>query len=319
MLYYPTHMDVTMLDLWPRGRRIEAANRARTTRPGMSLVEVEGAVIRIRESGQADSSRTVVLVPDPPNVIEHYDQLFSKLEEHARVICFELPGFGFSVAGGGFGFSLDEYADASASLMKSLGVSSPVIVWAASCLPAYVGFRVATRHPGALTAMVAGQAPSWDEQLRWARRIDRPRILSRPVIGQLFMGAAAARVARGWYEVAALPSEREWIEAIALDALARGASYSLASSFQRFASGLPQQNFSLPTVFVWGTLDRTHRKTDRDTALEVAPDATIVELKHCAHFPDLEAPSDFARLVDQVAESCESRADGAQGSIDVDK
>ena len=266
----------------------------------MRLVEVNGAVVRVRDTGPNSSARTVVLVPDPPNVIEHYDRLIAALEKNYRVVCFDLPGFGFSVPPPGFRFSGDEYADIAVGLFHQLEVEAPL--WAASCAPAYVGLHVAARHPGVVSGLVCGQAPSWEEELRWTKRLDRPRLLSRPVLGQLFMRVAARRLATGWYETAALPEQREWMASIGLDSLRRGASYSLASSFQAIlsTSELPVP-VDVPSIFVWGVRDRTHRKTDPDSVRENARDPRIVEFEGSAHFPDLEEPERFTKLVDELA------------------
>lgn len=293
-------MNAAVLDLLDRRNRLRRARSSGLTRPGAALVEVAGATIRIRDVGPKSAARTVVLAPDPPNVLEHYDALIACLEKRYRVVGFELPGFGFSVAPRGFGFSIDEYVDLAAALFSELDLDRAV--WTSSCLPSYVGLRMAARHPATLSAMVCGQAPSWEEELRWANRIDAPRILSRSAVGQLFMRVASQRVAAGWYDAAALPSQREWMATIALDALGRGAAYSLASLFQRFLSGAhPLGPVDLPSVFVWGGLDRTHRKTDRRSVRENASDAKIVEFPGCAHFPDVEEPDLFADLIDELA------------------
>lgn len=291
-------MKASSLDLAGRRKRLSRAEARASTRTGMKLVEVDGAIIRTRDVGDG---QPIVLMPDPPNVIEHHDALVASLEKRYRVVCFELPGFGFSVPPRGFGFSVDEYAHLAVGLFSELGLDRPI--WASSCLPSYVGLRVAARHPGLLSGLVCGQAPSWDEELRWASRIDRPRILSRPVVGQLFMRVASQRVAAGWYEAAAPPARREQMAMMALDALRHGGAYSLASLFQRFFSGAERLGpVDIRSVFVWGEVDRTHRKTDRGSVRENARHPKIVEFAESAHFPDLEEPERFAGVVSEVAE-----------------
>src|SRR5690349_15193716 len=54
-------------------------------RPGTRLWDVGGAVLRVRTAGERGP--TLVIVPDPPNVIEHYDRLIELLVPDVRVVC----------------------------------------------------------------------------------------------------------------------------------------------------------------------------------------------------------------------------------------
>jgi pimeloyl-ACP methyl ester carboxylesterase len=268
------------------------------TAPDVSFDEIEETLIRVRDVGSGPQA--VVLVPDPPNVIEHYDSLIAHLGDRLRVICFELPGFGFSVPSARFSFSVDEYADLAACLLGNRNLVSPV--WAASCLPAYVGLRLAGRYPGLLSGLVCGQAPSWEEELLWARRVDPRGVLSMPVLGQLLVAIAPQRLARGWYSAAALPHRRDLMTSVGLEMMKQGAHYSLASAFQGFFRDAERLGpVKAPTTFVWGLRDRTHRKTDRDSVSENADNPTIVEFEASAHFPELDEPERFARLIQDRA------------------
>jgi pimeloyl-ACP methyl ester carboxylesterase len=63
----------------------------------------------------------VVLACDPPNVIEHYDDVFRLLAPSYRVLCLELPGFGFSRPVPGFRFTIDEYGATVEEVLGELG------------------------------------------------------------------------------------------------------------------------------------------------------------------------------------------------------
>src|SRR4051812_25416393 len=102
---------LSRLDIPP----IEAHDAAR----GIQRIELEHVSLRLRITG--DGPRTIVIVPDPPNTIEHYDELIDLLRGDARVICFEVPGFGLSFPRSlTFGFSPTEYTDVVVELIDRL-------------------------------------------------------------------------------------------------------------------------------------------------------------------------------------------------------
>ena len=57
---------------------------------GTRLVDLSNAVVRVRDIGAG--SRTILLTPDAPVVLEHYDRLIELLAPRLRVVCFEFPG-----------------------------------------------------------------------------------------------------------------------------------------------------------------------------------------------------------------------------------
>src|SRR5262245_9016618 len=89
------------------------------SRPDTKLWSVPGAVLRVRVAGERGPC--LVIVPDPPNVIEHYDRLIALLAPHMRVVCFEAPGFGFSVPAPDFDWSLAAQTRVMAALLTRLG------------------------------------------------------------------------------------------------------------------------------------------------------------------------------------------------------
>jgi pimeloyl-ACP methyl ester carboxylesterase len=284
------------LDLIGRRSRVLRATGSLSSLPDMRLLDIDGALIRVRVAGKGPP---VLLVPDPPNVIEHYGGLFASLKQDFTVVCFDLVGFGFSVAPRGFEFSIEEQAGFAAGLIRALDVRGAV--WAACCLPAYVGLAVARQAPSLLRALVAGQAPSWDQELRWARQMATKGGLGTPVLGQVVMSLMKKRVASGWYDVAASEKARPWMSEAAMSAFERGASFPLASAFQAsFSEGQATGPVEIPSTFVWGALDRTHRKTDQQSSTQNARDPRLVTFDRSAHFPDLEEPDRFIEQIHRV-------------------
>ena len=265
---------------------------ASLTREGMRFVEVEGAVLRVRTGGRG--SHTIVFTPDPPNVIEHYDRLFELLAPHARIVCFELPGFGLSFPRGGFDPSLPIGAAIVARLLEHLGTGPCVL--ALACAAGLLSFSLAAERPDLVSKLVVIQTPSWPEEIAWTRRVDSGNLLGRPILGQLVMAFGKRRVATGWYAAATPDRETaQRFDVVAQERFDHGAGYCLASAFQAIRRE-PVPDFGVlgqDALVLWGMADRTHRRTDKRSPLAFLPGARIVELEGVGHFPDLERPEWF--------------------------
>jgi pimeloyl-ACP methyl ester carboxylesterase len=280
-----------------RAFRLEGVLQTRRARrppshPGTRLWDVSGSILRVRVAGERGPS--LVIVPDPPNVIEHYDGLIELLAPHVRVVCVEAPGFGFSVPARDFDYGLARQTAVLAELLTRLGQGPYVL--ALPCFAGLLAVKLALEKPGLISGLVLVQTPSWEEEMRWVRRVDARRVLQRPWIGQLMMGFGKRSVARGWYR-AALPRDADPAPFLgpALEAFEHGACYCLASAFQaaarEAAPGLgPVRQ---PALVVWGDADRTHRRTDKRSILAYAPHADWAEFEGAGHFPDLEQPERF--------------------------
>jgi pimeloyl-ACP methyl ester carboxylesterase len=256
----------------------------------------------VRTSSAPESAPVVVLACDPPNVIEHYDALFELLGAEYRLVCLELPGFGFSRPSPGFRFGIDAYADVAEQVLDQLGVASGT--WALSCVWSYVSLRVAARRPDLVQALILIQAPDWSQETAWARRIDTGGLMRTPFVGQAVMAVGSRAVARRWY-ASALPRGHAAATATAFtapadQALRRGAAFCLASLTQSwFRAGDPLlPPVHKPAVVLWGGADRTHRHSTPDSALRYVPRGLVALDADAGHFPDLERPE---RLRDALA------------------
>jgi len=264
---------------------------------GFQRIELKRASIRLRSVGEGP--RTIVIVPDPPNTIEHYEELIDLLRDDARVVCFEVPGFGLSYPKTGtFGFGAAECTQLVLELLDRLKLRDVTLVM--SCIGGYVGLMAARRSDTAIARLVLSQTPAQRYMVSWARRFDKLGLLGLPVVGQSIMFVLKKPATRFWYS-AALPEGRDaaaYIEP-ALSALRRGGPYALASGIQAMRrldlselDGVKQE-----TTIVWGHADRTHEPTDPRSLLELVPHARFVSFSGCGHFPDLEEPRRFADLV----------------------
>ena len=259
---------------------------------GVRFVELPQATLRVRVAGTGPVA--LVIVPDPPNVIEHYDRLIALLAPHLRVVCCEAPGFGFSRPAPGFDFSPASQAASMAALLARLALGPYLLAF--PCFAGLVAVQLAAEHPELVNGLVIVQTPAWSEALGWVRRIDRRGLLQTPWLGQLAMSFGKRRVARGWYRAALPPgADPAPFLAPALAAFERGGTYCLASAFQA-ACRTPAPRLGpvrQPALVVWGGADRTHRRTDKRSILEYVPRADWVDFAAAGHFPDLEQPERF--------------------------
>lgn len=239
----------------------------------------------------------VVLVPDGPNVIEHHERLIALLAPQVRVICFEMPGFGHSLPSRTYRHSLDDGASAIVGVLDALDVRRATL--ALSCANGFYALRAALGAPGRFASLVLAQTPSLEAMHAWTGRTI-PRPIRVPVVGQVVAWLYRGKAAHGWYRTA-LPRSTDpgpW-QAIAKRALANGACFCLAGVVQGLAREDDRSlaGLTLPVTVVWGEQDRSHRATDPGSVLANLPQAEIIRFSDCGHFPDLEAPERFARIV----------------------
>jgi pimeloyl-ACP methyl ester carboxylesterase len=209
-----------------------------------------------------------------------------------------MPGFGFSFPRRGYRFTLEEQAAVCTEVLERSGRGPYVLAF--SCSNAYIALRVAAGRPDLVGALVLIQAPCWEQERRWARRIDPGGVIGLPGVGQLLNALLAGRLARAWY-TAALPGRAELDRFLrpASAALADGACFCLASLIQANRHHeLRFDQVTQPALAVWGASDRTHRHSEGRSILEHAPGARWVEFEQSGHFPELEQSDRFVEALE---------------------
>jgi pimeloyl-ACP methyl ester carboxylesterase len=266
-------------------------------------LELDRGKIRYIRRGDPKAKDTVILMPDPPNTIEHMEELIKILEPTFQVIAFEGMGFGYSTAFPSHDFSLEHCADVIVELLKKLEINRAIL--ALTCIAALPGLMVAKKNPDIITGLVLGQTPSLSEAKKWANRVDFKGLLGTPFVGQILLRLLRNRVSDIWYKNAlARDEDRSPYVEKTLSSFRRGARFSLASalqSFQRDKTSSSELVAEQNAIVLWGSLDRGHKKTDKHSILDFLPNGKIIELENCAHFPDIEAPEEFAKAICDIA------------------
>ncbi|GLQ89977.1 alpha/beta fold hydrolase [Dyella flagellata] len=262
---------------------------------------IETAVGTVRAYDSGSTLPCVVMVPDGPNVIEHYAGLISLLSERLRVVCFDMPGFGYSLPQASYAHSLDQGARAVLGVLDDLGIERATLAF--SCANGFYALRAAQLAPGRVANLVLSQTPSLSAMHAWSDRTI-PKPLRVPVLGQITAWLFRQMTAAKWYGMS-LPrtTDPQLFRERALTALSNGACFCLASVVQGLAREKCDDlhGIKAPCTMIWGEQDYSHRLTDPCSLHEVLSHAEIVRFEDCGHFPDLEQPGRFAELlIEQV-------------------
>jgi pimeloyl-ACP methyl ester carboxylesterase len=184
--------------------RLSARQRTGMDGGALSTQRIDTPVgpVRVFDSAARDSANTkpcVVFVPDGPNVIEHHEELIGLLSNQLRVVCFDMPGFGFSFPQSGYQHSLDHGARAVLGVLDHLGIAKATLAF--SCANGFYALRAAQLAPERVNNLVLSQTPSMAAMRAWTSRVI-PWPIRVPVIGQIIAWLSRKKAAHGWYKIA---------------------------------------------------------------------------------------------------------------------
>jgi pimeloyl-ACP methyl ester carboxylesterase len=216
-----------------------------------------------------------------------------ELAGRADIVVFEPPGTGASSPARGFEFTLDAFARVGAELLEAVGPRTLIF-------PCYLGFvaqALARRQPLLVERVVLPQVPSWGDLARWADGVDPNRVIRTPLVGQALVTVSRRRLAKRWYAASTGDRRfREPFQRAADEAFGAGGCFCLASIMQGLERSEAPEAGRLPvlTAVLWGTRDRTHRRSKLEVSV---PGADLIRFEGCGHSPELEAPARFAEWV----------------------
>src|SRR5262245_54743439 len=124
-------------------------------------VDVAGASVFYREGGK-HGAPALLLLHGFPSSSAQYQALMERLEDRHRVIAPDYPGFGQSPAFKGT-TTFDRLADAIDRPTAEIGLARFSLYMFDFGAP--VGFRLATRHPERIQALVLQNANAYEEGL----------------------------------------------------------------------------------------------------------------------------------------------------------
>lgn len=263
----------------------------------IKFIETDYGKLRVLDT--KDQKPVIMSVPDGPNVIEHHEHLIEKLSANFRVICFELPGFGFSYPTLSYDYSLETSAKVILNVMDILKVEKASLAF--SCSNGFYAIKVAEMAPERFIHLFLAQTPSLHSMKKWSDRTI-PKMLTYPVIGQLANMLLEKTLAKNWYKVA-LPRETDKTnyQSKALNALKHGGCFCLSGLVQGLSKdfNVLLKQIAVPSTLIWGNKDFSHKKTDHTSILEHLPNCEIIEFENCGHFPELESTDNYVKLINE--------------------
>jgi pimeloyl-ACP methyl ester carboxylesterase len=169
------------------------------------------------------------------------------------------------------------------------------------CIWAHLAIQLAAKNPSSIQRLLLVQAPAWSCHVRWAKYIDQPRFLTRPVVGQAVMGFVPLRVGRLWYKVSLKKGQYHALMPTLQNALDQGGFCCLASLWQAWfghgALAPPLAIAHQPTLVAWGLADRTHAKSHKQSLAHCLSNVEWYQFQDAGHCPELEAPHEYAALL----------------------
>jgi len=266
----------------------------------MKLLATQAGKIRILDTG--GDRHPLLIVPDGPCTIEHYSDLIDLLSPDFRVVCFDLPGFGFSYPALNYDFSISQTAEAVIEVMDLLSISYASLAF--TCANGFFALYLAKHYQARVSNLILGQTPSFTSMRHWNERII-PKVLHIPYLGQAIVAGFARQFSSRWYDTA-LPQNSEHKPQFVADAdksLKSGGCFCLASLVQglRRTHDSEISEVSVPTLAIYGNKDRSHKHTDFTSLREHASNAEVITFQGCGHFPDLERPKEYAKHIKRFA------------------
>jgi pimeloyl-ACP methyl ester carboxylesterase len=127
-----------------------------------NTVQIDGVDIFYREAGHKDAP-AILLLHGFPTSSHQYRNLIPALAGSYRVIAPDYPGFGHSGSPdrSSFAYTFDKFAEIVDKLTTQLGLTSYTLYVFDYGAP--VGFRLATRHPERVTAIIVQNGNAYDE------------------------------------------------------------------------------------------------------------------------------------------------------------
>ncbi len=215
----------------------------------------------------------------------------AELDSHARVIAFDLPGFGESPAGPNPA-SLDAWADVIEDVLDALVGDGPVVV-AGLSMGGYLALRIADRHPGRLAGLVLAdtRAESDSAEARAAR--DQAIFSVRRHGVEAFVDTLLPKLLSS----EAGPEIVGHARGIMLDQRPEAVAAALTAMRDRPDSRQVLPRIGVPVMVVVGDQDALTPPTEAEAMARTIPNAWLVRIPGAGHLANLEAPEAFNRAL----------------------
>lgn len=120
-------MNGAFVDRFLTALRGRGARQHGVQAPGTRSVPTHAGQLRVLDTGGRKPVR--VLTPDGPCVIEHPLEMIKRFSAPFRVICFAMPGHGFSFPRYGYRLRLTDAVEAIVELLDPLSVAKAAVAF----------------------------------------------------------------------------------------------------------------------------------------------------------------------------------------------
>jgi 3-oxoadipate enol-lactonase len=214
-----------------------------------------------------------------------------ELDGLARVIAFDLPGFGESPAGPNPA-SLDAWADIVEDVLDALVGDEPVVV-AGLSMGGYVALRIADRRPGRLAGLVLAdtRAAADTAEARAARdqAIFSVRRRGVEALGHDLLPKLLSCEAR--------PEIIERARSMMLDQRPEAVAAALTVMRDRPDSRPVLPRLNVPVLVMVGEEDTLTPPDEAEAMARAIPGAWLIRIPGAGHLANLEAPEAFNRAL----------------------
>ncbi len=267
---------------------------------GSRFLECDGARLHYVDEGRGP---VLFFVHGNPTWSFLYRKLIRALSGRFRCIAVDLPGFGLSKPPPGFSYLPEDHVRYVQALLEHLGVNDGTLVahdWGGP-----IGLSAALARPGRLTRFVLGNTWGWPVNGSW--HFEWFSRLMGGAIGRwgarrfnLFVnGVIPAAMRRG-------PLPQDVLEAYRAPFQRSGdntgthvfparilQSRRFLAELEAGLKGLDGRNF----LFVWPDKDIAFRPAELARWRSLFPQAKVVPMANCGHFPWEEADQDVAQAL----------------------
>lgn len=256
-----------------------------STTPALEFVDIRGSRLAYRRAGSGPS---LVLLHGGVADSREWSRQFVGLADYYDVLAWDAPGFGSSTDPPET-FRLRNYADALADLIASLDLGRPHV--GGLSFGAGLALELYRRHPLVPRSLVLasayagwpGSLPTDQVQRRLASAL---RMAEQPAEEWL------ADFMNGLLTASAAPELRQELASILSDtrpATIRTSAHAFAEADLRDA--LP--HIDVPTLLLYGTLDRRSPPEIAEELHRQIPSSTLVFMPEVGHQSNMEAPEQF--------------------------
>jgi pimeloyl-ACP methyl ester carboxylesterase len=244
------------------------------------------------EAGPQDAHEAVVMLHGNPGCAADWDELVPAIGELARVVAFDLPGFGRADKPAYLDYSAGTYATFIGAAIEHLGIERAHLVMHDL---GGTGLLWAAAHPRAVASVtLIDTGILLDFRWHWTARMYRA-----PILGELMVRATTRRGFRAalrFYN----PQPRPLPQA-ALERMWRDYEPATRRAALRFYRATPAEVMQLlqptmraldpPALVIWGAHDPAVPVEQAQRQRESFPSAEIVVLADSGHWPMLDDPA----------------------------